>query len=116
MKPPDLLGYPTHDQNLKSAWLQHLMQTHCTYLRCSMKLCLLPGNAHLEDLSISNNFPEDLSNIHIKQAAASPLEGDGLTPLADVGPHHPEGLGLEGSNLLVPLHTEIEGGGLTGPI
>lgn len=71
---------------------------------------------HLEHLSISNNFPEDLGHIHIKQAAPPPLKGDALTPLADMGPCNPEGLRLEGSNLLMPLHTKVQSGGLAGAI
>ena len=85
-------------------------------IRKSLRLHMGVVSAHLEDLPVSNNFPEDLSHIHIKQAATPPLKGDGLTPLADVGPHNPEGFRLEGSNLLVPLHTEIEGGGLAGAV
>lgn len=81
-----------------------------------MKFCLVLANTHLEDLTISNNFPEDLGHIHIKQTAPAPLKGDALTPLADMGLHNPEGLRLEGSNLLMPLHTEVQGGGLAGAI
>ena len=93
------------------------MQVHHRDPFCkSTRLDLAVVNAHLEDLPVNNNLPEDLSHIHIKQAASPPLKGDGLTPLTDVGLHDPEGLGLKGSNLLVPLHAEVEGGGLAGAI
>lgn len=72
--------------------------------------------AYLEDLPISYNFSENLSHVHIKQAASGPLKGDALAPLADMGAHHPEGLRLEGGNLLMPLHTEVESWGLAGAI
>ena len=71
---------------------------------------------HLEILPICNNFLEHLGYVHVKQATPAPLQGEALTPLARMGPHHPERLGLKTGNLLMPLNTEVEGGGLAGAI
>ena len=72
--------------------------------------------AHLEMASISNHLLEDLCHVKVKQAASAPLRGDALTPLADLGSDHPEGLWLEAGNLLMPFYTEVEGGRLTWTI
>ena len=69
--------------------------------------------AHLEMACISNHLLEDLCHVKVKQAASAPLGGDALTPLADLGSDHPEGLRLEAGNLLMPFHTEVKGGSLT---
>ena len=67
-------------------------------------------------MCIRDKLLEDLGHIQVEQAAPAPLGGDALTPLADLGSDHPEGLRLEAGNLLMPFHTKVEGGGLTGAI
>ena len=65
---------------------------------------------------ISNNFFEHLRYVKVEQAAPAPLQRDALPPLGHMGPHHPEGLGLEAADHLMPLHTKVEGGSLAGAI
>ena len=74
------------------------------------------NQVYLEVVCVGDKLLEDLCHIQVKQATPVPLGGDALTPLADLGSDHPEGLWLEAGNLLMPLHTKVEGGGLTGAI